>query len=230
MRPVLRTLGDGRIAAWPIDPAGGGTWVAAGSHGLAMAAMNLNPSPAPKLPPADTLISRGMLIPSMIDADDAPRAIARLATIDPERYAPFRIIAADANTVIEATWDRKDLTVRQRVLGAVCFVSSGLGDHLVTPRLDLFDAWLAEHGTSAVAQDSFHRHRWSDRPEISVNMSRDDARTVSTTSIDVVEGHTVVMNYRDDDGPYRLDITPIPGGSMNEARTCVGASNRVPPC
>jgi hypothetical protein len=196
-----------------------------------MAAMNLNPDPNPRLPPLDTLISRGMLIPSMIDADDAPRAIARLATIDPERYAPFRVIAVDHRTVVEATWDRVELMVRRRPMGPVCFVSSGLGDHFAAPRLQLFDAWFAERGVSTLAQDDFHRHRWSDRPEISVNMSRADARTVSTTAVTVGgadDDDRVVIDYRDDDGPCRMVVAPAAAGPcLMQAELTDAAGRRV---
>lgn len=227
-RPSLMTLANGRVAAWPVDPAGGGTWIGAGAHGLTLAAMNVNPTPRPSLPPAKELISRGTLIPMMLDADSAHGAIERLASVDTARMAPFRLVAVDGRDIIEARWDWKDLVVSMRPLQACCFVTSGLGDERAMPRLALFDAWMAERGVSSEAQDAFHRHQWPDRPEISVCMARPDARTVSTTSVRVAcegEDEGVVMDYRDDDGACRVVVAQSP---VESAAARCGASAGEP--
>jgi hypothetical protein len=91
------------------------------------------------------------------------------------------------------------LQVEQQVLDRPhVFSSSSLGDRVVEePRRRLFehlisgdrDEWLA-------GQATFHRHRWQNRPEISVLMSREDARTVSRTRIDVLpSGKAALMQY-----------------------------------
>ncbi|MEL7087152.1 MAG: hypothetical protein AAGL98_01720, partial [Planctomycetota bacterium] len=70
--------------------------------------------------------------------------------------------------------------------------SSGLGDHLVeTPRRELFHAGPFR---TPADQDAFHGHRGADRPELSVFMHRDDARTVSRTAVEVA-ADAVVMAY-----------------------------------
>jgi hypothetical protein len=71
----------------------------------------------------------------------------------------------------------------------------------VLPRLGLFDELMAADGVRPETQDRFHRHVWRDRPEISVMMSRGEARTVSVTTVEVVgAGHAtpgrVAMEYR----------------------------------
>mgnify|MGYP005845548371 CR=1 FL=1 len=76
------------------------------------------------------------------------------------------------------------------------WVSSGLGDDRVAPRVDLFEEGIAGDGFGAAAQDRFHRHRWADRPEISVLMERADARTVSITTVEVA-GDRVRMAYEE---------------------------------
>ena len=230
-RPSVVALINGRAAAWPVDPAGGGTWVGAGAHGLAMATMNVNPTPKPALPPSGEMISRGTLIPMMLDAESARSAIARLASVDTGRMPPFRVIAADARDIIEASWDREELSVTMRPLQACCFVSSGLGDVRAQPRLALFDAYLGERGVSTQAQDAFHAHQWSDRPEISVRMDRPDARTVSTTSVRVL-GESgaggVVMDYRDDAGACRVVVAPLCALGEDEPAACAAAGEPGP--
>lgn len=230
-RPSLTVLGNGRRGAWPVDPAGGGTWVGAGAHGLAMATMNVNPTPKPAMPPASELISRGTLIPMMLDADSARSAVARLAGVDTARMPPFRVIAVDAQNVIEAWWNREELNVSMRPLQACCFVSSGLGDIRAEPRLGLFDAIFGKRGVSPATQDGFHRHQWPDRPEISVRMCRPDARTVSTTSVRVYgEGGSdgVVMDYRDDEGDCRVVVSPLRDCAEGKPAACATAGEQGP--
>lgn len=179
-------------ALWPTDPQGGGTWIAASDRGLVLSLLNLNPCPAvgPTAPsPASRgLASRGLVIPELIWAADATAAIARLRRLDLSDYAGFRLIAVSPGQggpqVIEARWDRADLSVLTHDVAPACFTSSGLGDHLVRDRLSLFDQMVRPSPTPA-AQDRYHRHEWPDRPELSVMMSREDARTVSVTTIDM---------------------------------------------
>jgi hypothetical protein len=75
------------------------------------------------------------------------------------------------------------------------FTASALEDFLVEePRRRLFewlmidpDAWLGR-------QALFHRHQWADKRDISVLMERDDAATVSRTTIDV-GGNGIEVEY-----------------------------------
>jgi hypothetical protein len=52
----------------------------------------------------------------------------------------------------------------------------------------------AAAGGPAVAQDAFHHHQWPGRGELSVLMSRADARTVSITTVEIGE-RRVWMEY-----------------------------------
>jgi hypothetical protein len=64
--------------------------------------------------------------------------------------------------------------------------SSGLGDDLVTgPRMALFQQFLSTVTDTIAAQDLFHLHQWRGREEVSVRMRRGDARTVSSTVVEI---------------------------------------------
>jgi hypothetical protein len=66
------------------------------------------------------------------------------------------------------------------------FTSSSLGDAIVeTPRRQLFERLVLAGDDWLRGQFWFHRHRWAGRLELSVQMSRPDACTVSRTTIDV---------------------------------------------
>lgn len=180
LAPAWRTLADGVRAIWPTDPLGGGTWIAANTRGLAMTLLNYN-APESIANARGANFSRGTIIPALIDSESAEHAVLRLRDLDLARYAPFRFVAFDAAdpSVHEARWDTSSLRVVNHAGAPICFASSGLGDHLVEPRLDLFERMVAAPSPSSSAQDAFHDHHWPDRPEISVRMRRAEARTVS---------------------------------------------------
>ena len=208
LRPTALELENGVRAAWPTDAQAGGTWVAASDRGLVLTLLNGNPTPFPQLPPEEELVSRGLIVPSLIGSESAEQAATRISRLDLLHYAPFRFVAADSRVIADAVWDRSRLRVTRRAMRATCFVSSGLGDAQAGPRLGLFRRFMARQGASAAAQDSFHAHRWADRPEISVMMSRAEARTISVTAVEVsgVDG-VVTMNYRDDAGESVVNLS-----------------------
>ncbi len=198
---------DGRACVWPVDGKEGGTWVAVSESGLALSVQNVNPDPRPALPRG--VVSRGHIVPPMMGISNASDSLLALENLALETFAPFRLVAADSRSIIEARWNREALSITRRPMQAVCFTTSGLGDHLVTDRLGLFDEFLRERGATAEMQDAFHAHSWVDRPEVSVRMARGDARTVSVTSVTVARapaGTRCEMSYSDDAGTARITV------------------------
>lgn len=186
--PAWSMLSGGVRGLWPRDGLAGGTWIGASERGRVLAVLNLNLHPAPRLPPRDELISRGLIIPRLL-ADDRSLAEA-IGSLELDRFAPFRLIAIEASSgglrIGEASWDRDGLSTTEHRGPAACFASSGLGDHLVQVRIPLFEELVVRPGPSVDRQDRFHGHRWPDRTEVSVLMHRADARTVSVTTLEAV--------------------------------------------
>lgn len=175
----------------PFDPCGGGTWIAA-RPGLTLCLLNSNPDPKPSPPPR--AISRGLIIPALLDLPGLDEVMAGLAALELLRYAPFRLVAAERDAgggvrVGEARWAGAGLGWAEHAGLPVVFVSSGLGDSVVADRRPLFERMVVEAGATQTAQNAFHQHRWPDRPHQSVLMTRPDARTVSITELtDSVSG------------------------------------------
>jgi hypothetical protein len=202
--PVVRRFGE-RRAVMPIDPVSDGTWVAVNDAGVVMALLNSNPTMrrsavAPR--------SRGVIIPMLLGCGAARAAAAVAMTLSPRRFGPFRLVVLDCETSVEVMSDGTAL--RHRSVGdrgaALVFTSSGLGDHVVErPRTVLFRRMLGGGVPSAEAQDAFHRHGWVERPHVSVRMRRADARTVSTTVVEVSPAG-IRMSYRaEEDGAAAAD-------------------------
>jgi hypothetical protein len=197
--PSTRLFGE-RHALSPTDPLGGGTWVAATETGMVFTVLNGNPFPMPSMPPKEHLVSRGLIIPSIASAPSISGAVALTENLPLERLAPFRLVVCDGRTIVEAWWAREQLSLHRRDIAPSCWVSSGLGDHLVQARHPLFKEMVADAGATPDAQDAFHTHRWPDNPRVSVLMEREDARTVSRTVVELVKGDSATMRYTDDRG------------------------------
>lgn len=203
--PSVRRFG-GREALSPTDPQAGGTWVAATDAGLAFTVLNGNPHPMPPLPSKDFLVSRGLIIPSIAGAANISGAVALTENLPLERMAPFRLVICDGRTIVEAWWGREELSLQRRAIAPSCWVSSGLGDHLVQVRHPLFKELVVDAGATPSAQDAFHTHRWPDNPRVSVLMEREDARTVSRTVVEVDRVSGASMRYTDDRGETALRL------------------------
>ncbi len=185
-----RTLGSGRRAIWPTDADAGGTWVAARDDGVVLALLNRN---IPDNGRPTPIRSRGAIIPALVDLGSPEAMLARLDETDLAGVAPFRLLAIDrsgAGSVV--TFDGLGLSAPVPSVPPSCLASSGLGDERVQVRLPLFDEMMAL-GATPERQSAYHRHRWEDRPECSVLMSRRDARTVSITTIEVTRGREPVF-------------------------------------
>lgn len=178
--------GDAR-AIWPIDGLAGGTWVAAGEHGLVLTVLNVNLADPPR-PDEDRRLSRGGIIPQLIGLPDACTAAAALGELELDRFDPFRLVGADrldGLRIVESRWDGRSLHTVELGSGPACFASSGLGDEQVEPRLPLFEEMVVRPGPTPETQDAYHAHRWADRPEISVLMERPGAATISVTRVEL---------------------------------------------
>jgi hypothetical protein len=208
---VRRGEGASR-ALWPTDAAAGGTWVASSEHGLTLTLLNLNlRSEAGESPARFGGVSRGLVIPRLIGCGTPEEAAEALGAMDVREFLPFRLIAVGPGVpggrdggrarIVECRSDGRSVAVARHDGSPICFVSSGLGDRLVEPRLGLFERMVVARGATAEAQDEFHAHVWPDRPQVSVMMSRTDARTVSVCRVEARPGTPWAV---------RMDYQPVP--------------------
>lgn len=189
--PQLR-IREGIRAIMPIDTDAGGTWVAVNDHAIVYALLNYAPGSKPGTAPRGPH-SRGLIIPDLISARTLADAHSAALALRTSSISPFRLILASATNVhelISPGFGEPLITRSHQLTAPLVFASSGLGDDLVEPARRELARGLFNVAASQWpdAQAALHRHRWPDRPEISVYMHRHEARTVSITSVTVSPG------------------------------------------
>ena len=168
---------DGHETTMPIDPQGGGSWIAAADGGLSVAMLNRMP---PRAPAADQpLRSRGEIVASLASSRGLEEIMAALERIDPAAYRAFQLVAVAGGEVVAATSDSVGIDIVTRKLQQpVIFTSSSLGDSSAElMRVPLFQAMVVHAEDQLTGQRAFHAHRWPRCGAFSVVMCRADART-----------------------------------------------------
>lgn len=169
----------------PLDPLGGGTWIAANELGLCLFLLNRRPNREPRAPQA----SRGLIPLALIDASEIGEIGRRAAALDLGRYRPFTLgaIAPGGPPVVFAwTGDALDVTDARPPL-----VSSSVGDDsLFAERRATYPKVLL----SIRKLLAYQRSHGSGPSAASVCMHREDAQTVSFSRVRVT-GSRVRLGY-----------------------------------
>jgi transport and Golgi organization protein 2 len=182
--PASRQTSSGS-ATYPIDPASGGTWIGMNDRGLAAILLNRTPPRAPFR--RDAALSRGVIVPSLLACGSIDAAVETVNALDCRQFEPFTVVLSNRTCGVSftsgstrCTRDCFDISTPQ------LFTSSSLGDRFVEPpRRLLFERLIVAAADRLAGQFRFHRHHWADARHVSVCMQRDDAATVSRTTIDL---------------------------------------------
>lgn len=182
-RPPQRQPGPSMSAIWPVDGAAGGTWIACNQAGLSLAVLNYNPERADHWHGGPGERSRGEIIPMAITQTSVGDAMQAAQQLDCSAYRPFHLLMIDQTQVASMVWDGHQQVHSHGTPGHLA--SSGLGDAVViSPRAARFTNLVADQPGPA-QQDRFHADQHGDQTETWVRMQREDARSVSQTTISV---------------------------------------------
>ena len=200
-RPPRRWRGAGGGFTAPVDGDAGGTWIAARDSGVVLALLNHqapDDSGVAGAAGAGRLISRGVLVTTLA-AEAAPPDAARLRAAGLASYAPFRLFVAGPRVPPRVfTWNGATLSTRRLDPRLGFLTSSSWNARAVVPaRHARFRAFARAHPRPTRA-DLLGFHAQADDPRgtpWAIRMSRDDARTVSVTVVEVTAAG-VAMRYR----------------------------------
>ncbi|WP_028021687.1 NRDE family protein [Enterovibrio calviensis] len=179
----------------PVDPDGGGTWMATNQHGLSLCLLNYYQGDIPELP----LISRGLLVKMLAPSTMVSDVVSTLNTLHLGSYAPFTLLvfAPDLSLsrghVIAFQWDGHVLTQRPSIEPMIS--SSVAFSEVMQARRQAHNTIMTEPRTVAKAWE-FHRSHVPEAGYKSVCMHREDANTVSFTHLRVTS-EQVEMVYVD---------------------------------
>jgi hypothetical protein len=200
-RPPRRWRGaEGGFTA-PVDGDAGGTWIAARDSGVVLALLNHQaPDDSGVVGAAGCgrRISRGVLVTTLA-AEAAPPDAARLRAAGLASYAPFRLFVAGPRVPpCVFTWNGATLSTRRLDPRLGFLTSSSWNARAVVPaRHARFRAFARAHPRPTRA-DLLGFHAQADDPRgtpWAICISRDDARTVSVTAVEVTAAG-VSMRYR----------------------------------
>jgi Transport and Golgi organisation 2 len=213
--PEVHTAGAVRTLH-PVDPQGGGTWIAATEHGLVLALLNGNEAPALDAGARAARRSRGGIIPALAAAG-VRNAVDVHLDVDPRAYAPFHLVIADSREIVDVTSDGCTLVCGAPRAGDWLMRTSSSVEATAVCR------WrrsrFAEIATpvSANEQNAFHALAAPERPAFGVSMARADACTVSVTTIEVFAS-TIRMAYRALSGPGEAHVADLVRASDHDAK------------
>jgi hypothetical protein len=172
----------------PIDPVGGGTWIAVNDAGYIFTLLN-GLEPDRGLAGAGEPPSRGGIVTRLASSVSIDDVIARLRAFDWQVYRPWRLVVVGGGRLIQADSGApgRRVVVRSLPDRVMVTASSRLSPEARRRRERLFRGVVAR--PEVTRQDAFHEHAWPDRPDISVAMRRPEARTVSRTTIEISPTH-----------------------------------------
>lgn len=172
----------------PLDPEGGGTWIAVRDSGVVIALLNHHPVAPPAVASVPARPSRGQLVATLAGEAGVPD-VRRLRAAGLGGFAPFRLFVAGPRTPPRVfTWDGSRLSHRRPEPALGFLTSSSWNPRAVVPaRRARFRAFARQHGGRPTPEALARFHQDADDPRGSawaIRMARDDARTVSTTVVD----------------------------------------------
>ncbi len=214
--PLLHLRGGVRFLA-PTDPLGGGTWLAANDFGLTICLLNHYAADPPAVGCGAPPPSRGLLVLDLADSSGCAEVFQRLHSRGKLPHRPFQLLAVEGDGLARAAvWDGEKLGGLE-VSSHLLTTSSFRSEHVAGIRRKRWN----ELGPQPGRGDRFHAWREDSDPAVSVLMGREDARTVSRTTV-AVSHDLISMAYSelDDTGgvasgaglrlPRRRSSAPLP--------------------
>lgn len=182
--PEVRIQGGLRYLA-PVDPAGGGTWIAVNERGLTLCLLNgANLSGKPGRVPS-VAISRGTLVNEWADSPSLADLTDRFGVRDLSRFAPFTMVALAAGTsAMVLEWDGEIRRTEPDGDGLLPLASSSFDAEGVRRRRATHFA-AAQSLPGFEPERDFHLSHAGGPSAYSTCMHREDARTVSFTRVEV---------------------------------------------
>lgn len=194
----------------PLDPDGGGTWIFVNNRGLVCALLN---NYAPRPPASRPPTSRGRLMLALAGCADLPSLETALRRhLDTDAYAPcFLLALPPGGQAVLWEWNGPARLRRGTPALPVHTTSSFHPEKVVSARLERYRNTVADPSKPTLEElEAFHRQHDPENPADSVRMARPDARTVSTTRVDLDTGRARMLYCPATGGRYGTELALSP--------------------
>lgn len=170
-----------RASLYPSE-ASGGTWIGANDAGLMLALVNWYAKPQRD---RALCVSRGIIIPHLLAAEDLRDVAAMFADLPLMQTNPFRLIAVSAKErkVREWRWDGQALTCTRFGWTRRHWFSSGYDEALTHKKRAAIVRSPAKSSLTPAGLRKLHQSHLPEKGPFSVCMHRVEAKTVSYTEI-----------------------------------------------
>jgi hypothetical protein len=188
---------EGLSTVMPIDPLGGGTWIAANDRGMAVMTLN-DYRYASRVSPGDAQ-SRGLLVRRLSQMSNAAQVRKYLFRETLKYFPPFLLLAFERERASPTHWAWNGETLRESTFrGGSCISTSSWLPRLVPGLRRLLIRRALGHGQPDQAFSKLlSLHRNIDPclpPRLAVAMRREGRETVSLTHLRVGKSE-VIMRY-----------------------------------
>ena len=190
-------IGEARGVSFlaPIDGDHGGSWIGVNQFGLTLCLLNRYDDLSAD--PKRNYTSRGLLLTDLLDCRDGSQIGKRLADTRLDRFRPFTLLAlsVDAPAMLVG-WNGRECAIQlDAEVHSPLTSSSFRNPNVPALRRQLFVEMVSQQGIiDADLLHRFHRSHLPDRGPYSVCMHRDDAATVSLSTIRVTR-NTIEFIY-----------------------------------
>lgn len=179
---------------YPIDPVSKGTWIALHEKGMVCSLMNWTPHPAlfPKVPE----LSRGTLIPTLMEETNPLDALISKRL---DAYASFKLILASKGKLSSFIWDGATKKIEELDPGIPHLWSSAslYPREWQEKRKEWFKDWLRGRESVNTSEVSwFHNHGGIGNRYYDLVMDRGEVKTTSITQVSVEESRARIR-YKD---------------------------------
>lgn len=165
---------------FPVDGKAGGTWIAANDRGLI--GCLLNHYAASPSPPVSAELSRGAILPALMDAPSPRQAAARIPESAARDHRPFLLLLLHPGEPgVCLRWDGASLESMEIAGPSGFLTTSSFRTGEVVPARHAVAAALSPWTPESLRE--LHRSHVPERGPFSICMHRPDAHTVSFTHV-----------------------------------------------
>jgi uncharacterized protein with NRDE domain len=170
----------------PVDGDHGGSWIGVNEFGLTLCLLNRYGAPARE--PSQRYTSRGLLLTELLDSRENLQISERVEDFELDRFRPFSMLVLSGDEpAILIEWTGQDCRVERNVDAQMPLTSSSLRNPTpIETRRNRFEEIAREREKLDVELlHQFHLSHVPERGPYSVCMHRDDAATVSLSTVTV---------------------------------------------